>query len=122
MSDKLFNNIGRKIKALAKFLFFFGFIGMLLAGFIMLANNRGSSFAFLTSIMFMLLIIWISAYILYAFGELVEKICNIDANIKALSNNCKIIAKTTIDDRSYEKNNSIRFAERRKKEIENQEE
>lgn len=76
MFDNLYNNIGSKIKGLAKFVFIFDAILSIIVGLIslLLAENN-------VSIVFGILIIfggpiiaWILSWFLYAFGELVEDV------------------------------------------------
>jgi len=70
----MFNNIGGKIKALAKLVCWIGIVCSVIAGMIMIANAVYVS-ALVLAIIFVLvgsLISWISSFTLYGFGQLIE--------------------------------------------------
>lgn len=88
MFSFLYENIGRKIKSLAMCLFFVEAIGSLIAGIALGIEVE--------EIYFLLVLIgpfiaWISSFIMYAFGELVEDTESIRKNI---------VVKTTFDNDS----------------------
>ena len=82
----MYENIGKKIKGLAKWTFvieavvFFigGFIGVFLA--IDRSNEKLVIFCILTMIIGPLLA-WISSWVLYGFGELIDKTTDIVKNV-----------------------------------------
>ena len=69
----MFDNIGSKIKALAKVVCWIGIIGSIIAGIVMIATmgTAGILSGFLTIILGALLS-WVSSFVLYGFGEMVE--------------------------------------------------
>lgn len=73
MFDELYTNIGGKLKNFAKWTFIFEAVAAIIAGFIMLIEDEELiPFALLTVVCGPL-IAWVSSWLLYAFGELVEK-------------------------------------------------
>lgn len=69
MLDSLYENIGGKIKSWAKWIFIVEAIGSIIAG-IVLAAEEDILYIFIAIIG--PFIAWVSSWILYAFGELVE--------------------------------------------------
>ena len=71
MFDSLYENIGRKIKNWAKWIFIVEAIGAIITGFILMAE---------VDVLYILLVFlgpiiaWVGSWILYAFGELVEDV------------------------------------------------
>ena len=70
MLDKLYENIGGKIKGLAKFIFVIGALGPILIGFCLLCG--GLVLIGLCTMVCGSIFAWIGSWILYAFGELVS--------------------------------------------------
>lgn len=72
------NNIGGKIKALAKVITWVGIIGSVISGGLQIAsgaNYRSSGAFIITGLLTIVggsLIAWISSFILYGFGQLIE--------------------------------------------------
>ena len=75
----MFSNIGGKIKALAQFCTWAGIIASVLTGAMILQNPRGNYVVGVAIIVFGSLISWISSFVLYGFGQLVQ---NSDAMVK----------------------------------------
>lgn len=80
---KMFNNIGGKIKGLAKFICWLGIIVSVLVGIILIigATNRNGYYSYTDTNMVITGVIvivmgsilsWIGSFVLYGFGELVE--------------------------------------------------
>ena len=78
MFDKLYENIGAKIKNWAKWIFIIEAIGAVITGIVMMANASDIDdiffFAGLLTIILGPVVAWVSTWLLYAFGELVEDI------------------------------------------------
>ena len=74
-----YDNIGEKIKGLAKFFFISGTISSILLGLFMLQNN---------TIRAILIIVlgtigsWLSSFTLYGFGEIIVKLTEIELNTR----------------------------------------
>lgn len=71
----MFNNIGKKIKTLAQVITLIGIIASLITGIVFIAlanNNPGWGTLGVLIIIIGSLISWISSFILYGFGQLVD--------------------------------------------------
>lgn len=68
----MYKNIGNKIKCLAKFLFAIETIGFLIGGFTLASLNEDLLAISLILIFCGPLIAWISSWILYGYGQLIE--------------------------------------------------
>lgn len=69
----MFDNIGSKIKTLASVICWLGIIGCVLCGIaLMIAIRRFGFLIGLFIIIFGSLFSWISSFVLYGFGEIVE--------------------------------------------------
>ncbi len=80
MLENLYANIGNKIKGLAKAAFIVEAIGAIVTGLVLLFTDEELIlYGFLTLICGPI-IAWVSSWILYAFGELVEKTCDNQSN------------------------------------------
>ncbi len=76
MFDSLYNNIGGKIKGLAKFIFIFYAILSIILGLLSLLLAENNVYIVL-GLLFLIcgpIISWILSWFLYAFGELVEDV------------------------------------------------
>lgn len=76
----MFNNIGKKIKTLSKVLFWLGIVLvalMLLVPFLAAETANTSPMtilvAMIPSFIFIFICLWLSALLMYGFGELIEK-------------------------------------------------
>ncbi len=81
----MYKNIGGKLKALAMGICIFVSILEFLAGIGMIAVSDGSGELIATGICMMLfgpVISWISSWILYGFGELIDKASAIERNTR----------------------------------------
>ena len=70
----MYDNIGGKIKGLAKSMFIVEAIGAVITGIVLLATNDDLIFEGLLTLFCGPIIAWVSSWVLYAFGELVEDI------------------------------------------------
>ena len=75
----MFDNIGVKIKGLAKVLFWLEVITAVIVGFVLAADTDGLSLLFAIA---GVLVAWISAWFLYGFGEIIDKLCDIERNTR----------------------------------------
>ena len=83
----MYENIGKKIKGLAKACCIVETIAAILAGVIMIATGietdmfyyivGGAMIAILGP-----LVAWVSSWLLYGYGELIDKACEIEANTR----------------------------------------
>ena len=65
----MFDNIGSKIKSLAKICTWVGIIFSFLAGFLMFATN---AFVGILTIVVGSIAAWVGSFLLYGFGQLIE--------------------------------------------------
>ena len=80
MLDELYMDIGGKIKSWAKWIFIIEAIGLALTGFIMMLSSEYLIFYGLLVMVGGPFAAWVGSWILYAFGELVEKTCENENN------------------------------------------
>ena len=81
----MYNNIGIKLKILAKLIFMLGSIGSLILCVVFFIES-----AFLTGLVSMFAVIFTSLVIslfVYGFGELVDKVCEIERNMRSTYTN-----------------------------------
>ena len=104
MLDNLYENIGSKIKNWAKWIFIIEAIGAIITGLVLLFTDEDLIlYGFLTLVCGPI-VAWVSSWILYGFGELVEKTVDNENNTrqilkklneKSTTNNVILIEKTT---------------------------
>lgn len=71
-STGMFGNIGGKIKSLAQVITWLGIIGSVIWGFVLMATDEDLISAGLMIAVLGSLISWVSSFVLYGFGQLVE--------------------------------------------------
>lgn len=76
----MYDNIGKKIKGLAKALFIIEAIAAVIAGIVFWSIDEEFFFIGLLVIVGGALLAWISSWFLYGFGELIDKTCDIARN------------------------------------------
>lgn len=79
----MFDNIGNKIKTLAKVVCFIGIVSSLITGIVL--GNLLSSGVGLVIIILGCLLSWIGSFFTYGFGELIEKTTEIANNTRQTS-------------------------------------
>ena len=78
----MYDNIGGKIKSLAKASFIFASIVEIIAGLALIASEE----MILTGLLVLVLgpvVSWVSSWMLYGFGELIDKACEIEQNTRS---------------------------------------
>ena len=84
MLDSLYDNIGSKIKNLAKWIFIVEAIGAIITGLVlMFTDNDFILYGFLALVCGPI-VAWVGSWILYAFGELVENTCDNESNTRMI--------------------------------------
>ena len=80
----MYDNIGEKIKGLAKGMFIIEAIAAVIGGIVLL----GYEFLAIGWLTLFLgpVVAWISSWLLYGFGELIDNVCTIAANTKTSKN------------------------------------
>ena len=81
----MYDNIGGKIKGLAKIIFIIEAVGAIITGIALLIT--GVALSGLLILVCGPLVAWVSSWILYAFGELVENSNTINNTVKKIENN-----------------------------------
>ena len=102
MFDDFYNNIGGKVKGLAKWTFIIGAVWAVITGARLLSDEDLMLYGLLVLICGPI-VAWVSSWILYAFGELVEKTCDNANNTKNILKHIK--EKSKEPDNEYRKNN-----------------
>ena len=74
----MYDNIGGKLKTLAKVQFWIAAIASAIAGIVMLVSEMVLGLLFLLGVP---VIAWVASWLLYGFGELVEKVCHIEGRL-----------------------------------------
>ena len=79
----MYDNIGGKIKGLAKATFIIGIIGAIIVGIVMMVSSDEILIFLGLVVMFIApVIVWISSLFLYGFGELIDKVSDIERNTR----------------------------------------
>lgn len=68
----MFDNVGSKIKTVAKVVCWIGIIASVIVGFIMLVQDEDTALAGILTMIFGSLGSWVGSFITYGFGQLVE--------------------------------------------------
>lgn len=112
MLDKLYDNIGGKVKRLAKWTFIVGTIGALIIGLALIFIYEDLILYGFVTLIYGSIVAWVSSWTLYAFGELVEKTSENENNTRNILKQVK----------KFETNNNnqlhTKYANHGKKEIE----
>lgn len=84
--DDLYVEIGKKIKGWARRIFAVGAVASVVYALGMLFNMEdvGSLFSALAVLVFGPMLAWVSSWVLYAFGELVDKTVANEGNTRAI--------------------------------------
>lgn len=102
----MYDNIGGKIKKLAKGIFIFEAISLVLTGFILTLTDEDLILPGVLILFIGPLVAWVSSWILYAFGELVDKACDIERNTRGGER--KSEAQTKINEKRISKIEKLR--------------
>ena len=80
----MYDNIGKKLKGLAKAMCIIETIGGVIAGIVMMADG-GDEEIFIGFLIMALsfFVAWVSSWFLYGFGELVDKVTDIERNTRS---------------------------------------
>lgn len=83
----MYDNIGRKIKTLAKVDFIVLTILSVIAGIILIASDEDLILTALLVFVLGPLVAWISSLLTFGFGELIEKVSSIEKSTHTVDNN-----------------------------------
>ena len=106
----MYNNIGKKIKILAKIICIVIAVFWVIVGFVLIFGRYSSPFVrligFLTAIVGPFFA-WVSSFLLYGYGELIEQNAEIKKEIKRLTKNNREKEETEKKAREEEKDKAI---------------
>ncbi len=83
----MFENIGSKIKGLATTIFVIEALASVVVGIILLATDEAFVLFGLMSLIGGPIVAWVSSFLLYGFGELIDKASEIEKNTRMNQNN-----------------------------------
>ena len=89
----MYGNIGKKIKGLAIAMFIAEAVTLVIWGMVLIAIDEYLIAIGLLMVFFGPLVAWISTWLLYAFGELVDKATAIERNTRKAENKSQTQAK-----------------------------
>jgi hypothetical protein len=75
----MYDHIGKKIKSLAVWTFIVEAIGSIITGFILMTDE---DVLYILLVFFGPIVAWVSSWLLYGFGELIDKACDIERNTR----------------------------------------
>ena len=79
----MYDNIGKKIKVLTKILTGSAIVLSFATCFILALNSSGGDTAkYLIAAPIIAVVIWVSSFFMYGFGELIDKTCDIERNTR----------------------------------------
>ena len=93
MFKNIYQNIGKKIKGLAIAMFIAEAVTLVIWGMVLIAIDEYLIAIGLLMVFFGPLVAWISTWLLYAFGELVDKATAIERNTRKTENKSQTQAK-----------------------------
>ncbi len=96
----MYDKIGDKIKTLAKAIAIIGIVASVIYGIVLLSLEQTT--AGIIYILIMPFLIWANSFVLYGFGELIEKVCNIEKNIRKGSSKTDTETEQKDNDEDYE--------------------
>ena len=103
----MYDNIGKKIKGLAKAAFIVETIGVIISALVMMAEDEDMIPAAFCMILIGPLVAWVASWMLYGFGELIDKACDIERNTRR-TNEKKSEVQNKIDDERVSKLENLR--------------
>ena len=102
----MYDNIGGKIKGLAKATFIVEAIAAVITGIALMATDGDLIGYGLLVMLLGPIVAWVSSWLLYAYGELVDKACDIERNTRGGER--KSEAQTKIDEERISKIEKLR--------------
>ena len=82
----MYDNIGGKIKGLAKATFIVEAIASVITGIALMAADKDFIFIGLPAMVLGPIVAWVSSWLLYGFGEIIDKLCSIERNTGMIMN------------------------------------
>ena len=78
----MYDNIGGKIKGLAKAIFIIGAVVSFIAGIALMFVNDNLIFVGVMICFLGIIVSWVSSWVLYGFGEIIDKVSDIERNTR----------------------------------------
>ena len=78
----MYNDIGKKIKGLAKCIALTGALSAIIVGIFIITKNKENALAGVIVLIAGPIVTWVSSWELYAFGELIDKTCENEATTR----------------------------------------
>ncbi len=97
------NNIGKKLKGFVKVIFGIEVVIALILGFVALEDSDGLSLLYA---LIGILIAWLSTWFLYGFGEIIDKLTDIEKNTR--NGSVKSDVQTQVDNKRTAKLEKLR--------------
>ena len=91
----MFENIGKKIKGLTKTIFYIGCAIPIVVGIILMAMEEDLLLVGLLVMVVGVFLSWISVWLLYGYGELIDKVCDIERNTRLADDSPEAISNKT---------------------------
>ena len=102
----MFNNISGQIKGLAKVLFWLEVIAAVITGIALMAIDEDLILFGLLALILGPVVAWVSSCLLYGFGEIIDKLCDIERNTR--SGERKSEAQSKVDSERINKIEKLR--------------
>ena len=104
----MYDNIGGKIKGLAKAFFVVESIAAIIGGMVVIVGGNGGLAVFvgILTVFFGPIVAWVSSWVIYGFGELIDKASDIEYNTR--SGEIKAEAQAKADNERREKLERLR--------------
>ena len=103
----MYDNIGKKIKGLAKATFFIEAFIAIIAGIVLMASDEELILIGFLVMIVCTFIAWVTSWTLYGFGELVDKTCDIERNTRGAET--KVKPQENMDFERINKIEKLRF-------------
>ena len=102
----MYDNIGGKIKGLAKAIFIIGAVVSFIAGIVLMFVNDNLIFVGVLIWFIGIIVSWVSSWVLYGFGEIIDKISDIERNTQGGEMRSK--AQSRVDSERIDKIEKLR--------------
>ena len=112
----MYDNIGKKLKGFAKTIFAICLIASVIGGIAIMAIDGDLAIIGIIVMAVGILVSWISTWFLYGFGEIVDKVCDIEKNTRngsfvktsSAASEIKSQVQTQIDNERIQKLENLR--------------
>ena len=102
----MYDNIGGKIKGLAKAIFIIGAVVSFIAGIALMLVNDNLIFVGVLIWFLGIIVAWVSSWVIYGFGEIIDKVSDIERNTRG--GEMKSKAQSRVDYKRIDKIEKLR--------------